>query len=157
MSTLLKNSLILLSCLGFLACQEKNEQIDTEEKKQANQSHDHSSHQHSGINSESFDAPAPSIDFSIEADSSNGWNIHISSEHFIFTPEKINQEPKANSGHAHVYIDGYKIARLYGHWYHLKALTAGEHVIRIELNANDHSPWLYNGKKISASKTIIQP
>ncbi len=147
-------SLLLTVCM-LLACDNTSPAAKTDEAKPAH--HDHNSHQHSGINAEMFNSPAPQLDFTVDADSSSGWNIHITTQHFSFTPENINTQAKANSGHAHVYVDGYKIARLYGPWYHLKALTRGEHIIRIELNANDHSPWLYNGKKISVSKTIIQP
>ena len=121
--------------------------------------HDHSQHQHAQLELRSIDANAavPQLSLSVTADSSSGWNIHIDAEHFRFTPEKIDTDTQAFEGHAHLFVDGFKMARLYGPWYHLKTLTPGEHTLRITLNANDHSQWSHEGQIISASQSIIQP
>ena len=37
--------------------------------------------------------------------------MHLVTENFTFTPEKIDQESEGSEGHAHVYVDGKKIAR----------------------------------------------
>ena len=125
---------------------------------QSQTKHDHSQHKHSAIDVESFgeSIPAPTVSFAITADSASGWNIHIETEHFKFAPEKINQDASAGEGHAHIYVDGFKMARVYSDWFHLKKLTPGEHTVVVSLNANDHSALHYQGKPISASQRIQQ-
>ena len=36
----------------------------------------------------------------------------------------------------HLYIDGEKITRLYGNWWHVAALTEGTHELMVEISAN---------------------
>lgn len=120
--------------------------------------HDHAQHLHNNVDIDEFgeNAAAPAIDFTIEADSMNGWNIHIHTQNFEFTPEKINSDAALGEGHAHIFVDDFKIARIYGHWFHLKALTPGKHSVRITLNTNNHATWHNKQQAISATQTIIQ-
>lgn len=120
--------------------------------------HDHSTHKHEGVEATRFDANAaiPSVTLSVQADSMNGWNVQIEIEHFTFAPEKAGAEDTQNEGHAHLYVDGYKFARLYGNWYHLKALTPGKHYITVTLNTNDHKGLEHKGEKILATQMIVQ-
>ena len=49
----------------------------------------------------------------------------------------------------------YKRQRLYGEWYHLdRDLSAGDHDIRVSLNADDHSEYVTGGEPIEATTTI---
>ena len=57
-------------------------------------------------------------------------------------------------GHAHVYVDGEKAARIYGPWFHLGALPPGEVTLGVTLNANDHSLLAVSGRPLKAEKTI---
>lgn len=146
--------LLLLSLLFTLsACQQDTQTAKTDEPV-----HDHSKHQHQDVDMASLgeNIAKPELNIQVTADSSGGWNLYIDAKNFSFTPEKIDQAPSANEGHAHLYIDGFKMARIYSNWYHIKALTAGEHTVRITLNANDHSPWQYQGQPLEASTTINQ-
>jgi hypothetical protein len=121
--------------------------------------HDHNLHKHSDTDLLSInpEAKKPEIRLSVAADPMAGWNVHIDASHFSFAPEKINQPVSSlPEGHAHIYVDGYKIARVYSPWYHLKALTPGPHTIRVSLNANDHSNLGYNGVALEATTDIIQ-
>lgn len=126
---------------------------------EADDVHDHSSHDHGYVEVTSFgaDTPVPTITLKVTPDSVSGWNIYVDTTQFQFTPEHIDQANKANTGHGHLYVDGYKFGRLYGPWYHLKALTPGEHKIEVQLNANDHSVWSHNGNPISAAQHVVQP
>jgi hypothetical protein len=121
--------------------------------------HDHNKHQHSDTDLLSInpEAKRPEILLSVTADPVAGWNIHIAVSHFSFAPENVNQAMSLlPEGHAHIYVDGYKIARVYSPWFHLKALTPGPHKIRVGLNANDHSNLGYNGIALEAATNIIQ-
>ena len=120
---------------------------------------DHSQHAHGNLEVSSFGegSPIPTINIWIEADPMSGWNLHLKTDNFRFTPKNVNLDAVANEGHAHIFVDGYKMARVYGNWYHLKALTPGKHEVSVSLNANDHSEWSVDGKVISAKQIIVQP
>ena len=90
----------------------------------------------------------------IEPDTVTGFNVHLDTEAFTFTPQSAGREHRAGEGHAHLYIDGRKVARMYGNWHHLGALEPGEHEIRVTLNANTHDEYELGGKPISAVAVI---
>ncbi|MCB0078315.1 MAG: hypothetical protein KDD73_12950 [Anaerolineales bacterium] len=101
--------------------------------------------------------PIPTLQLSATLDPTEGWNLHLETTHFTFTPEKISGGNFANEGHAHLYVDGAKYGRIYGPWYHLPPLTAGPHALRVTLNANSHQPWAVNGQVVEDSVIIEQP
>lgn len=146
--------LAILSLLLLLIACKSQEQGNNSEQAE----HDHSQHQHDSLEITNFaaDAPIPTLKLDVKPDPTGGWNVHIATEHFIFTPENTNQDPRAGEGHAHIFVDNYKFARVYAPWYHLKTLTPGKHHIRVTLNANDHSNWSHKGKEISTTVTIEQ-
>lgn len=103
--------------------------------------------------------PVPSVTHLVFPDAMDGYNIQIMTENFTFTPAAINTAPLANEGHAHLYINGAKISRIYGKWVHVpaSALTSGANAVSITLNANDHSEWAVNGAPISSTVIIYKP
>lgn len=84
---------------------------------------------------------APTIRLAVTDDSASGWNVHVVTEGFRFTPENTGGEARGGEGHAHLYVDGKKIARLYGPWYHLSpsAVPEGEHTLTVSVNADRKS------------------
>lgn len=100
--------------------------------------------------------PVPTVDFTVEKDPvGGGWNLHIITTNFVFTPQNEDQAPVADEGHAHLYIDG-TLSVVYGPWYHFDDLPLGEHTIVVTLNANDHSVFAVNGTYIKKIETITQ-
>ncbi|MEL6452353.1 MAG: hypothetical protein AAFQ19_13940 [Pseudomonadota bacterium] len=99
---------------------------------------------------------APQVAIAVEQDPVNGWNVTVTTENFRFTPELVNGEHVDNTGHAHLYIDGVKIARLYGPHFHIPRLPAGDHEISVNLSSNDHSYYMVNGNWITARTTVTQ-
>ncbi|WP_205855855.1 hypothetical protein [Phytoactinopolyspora endophytica] len=99
---------------------------------------------------------APGVTMEVTEDPASGWNIYLDAEHFTFAPERAGEEARPTEGHAHLYLDGEKIARLYGAWYHLpaSAVPEGEHTLMVQLNANDHTAWAVDGAAVSAETTI---
>lgn len=95
-------------------------------------------------------APVPSASIVLEADLMDGFNLFVDTANFIFTPESVNREPAANEGHAHLYLNGNKTARLYSAWRHLPGSLFRPGVNRLEvvLNANDHTTWGLGGEPI---------
>ena len=98
----------------------------------------------------------PSIELVVEKDEVEGWNINIKTNNFRFAPESVNKEVVEGEGHAHLYVDGKKIARLYGPWFHLENLVAGKHEIKVSLNANNHAMLALNNQVITAVYEIEQ-
>ena len=70
-------------------------------------------------------------------DAMAGVNLHVVATGFRWAPEHASNPAVDGEGHAHVYVDGTKVGRLYGEWMHLN-LAAGRHEIRVSLNGNDH-------------------
>lgn len=101
--------------------------------------------------------PIPKVKLKVSPDSMGGWNMQIMLENFAFTPEKVNQESDPTNGHAHLMLNGKKIARLYGTWYHIPSLPSGNNTLSVVLNTNKHEELTDQGKPIAASVTIDVP
>ena len=149
---------LLIGLLCTLSACQSDENSANKATGSNEQTHDHSQHAHGNLEVTRFgeNTAIPSVSFTIKPDSMSGWNIHITTQHFRFAPENVNADAAPGEGHAHLYVDNYKMARIYGNWYHLKKLTPGEHEVRINLNANDHSNWSHHGQAITATQTVNQ-
>lgn len=118
--------------------------------------HDHAghndpSHEHSIVTA--WTGPEPTIAIELMPESEGEFNLRVDVTGFTFAPEHVNQPTVQGEGHAHVYIDGLKIARIYGPWTHLTGIKSGA-VLRVTLNANDHTAWGYNGMPIAAEVVV---
>lgn len=78
----------------------------------------------------------------------DGFNIKLDVEDFsfVFAPDDAQHIP--NEGHAHVYLNGLKLRRLYESTFTLGAVPAGEYELRVALNSNDHRPYLTKGDAV---------
>jgi hypothetical protein len=120
---------------------------------EATQGHEH--HHHHDHSALEVDAKgAPSVSLKAERDPMGGWNLRIDTPGFRFAPEHVNQAHVVGEGHAHLYVDGVKRARLYAPWFHLDALGAGEHRLRVTLNANSHQELHADGKPVQAEAVV---
>lgn len=96
----------------------------------------------------------PSVDLVVHPDAIKGWNLEAKVANFRFAPEHVNTAAKSGEGHAHLYLNGKKIARLYGSWYYLENLPPGKNTITIGLNANSHEAFTSNGKLVQDAEII---
>lgn len=112
-------------------------------------------HDHAAMSGIEVTEPAPALAVVAYPDEVSGWNIHIQTRHFRFAPEAVNQDHREGEGHAHVYVDGKKWARVYGAWYHLSLPSDAPHTLRVELNANTHAPLLNQGQPIEAHLQLM--
>lgn len=130
---------------------------DMEEMSEEMDMSEHEMHDHSMLEVDQ-EQPIPSVKLEVFKDEKDGYNIHLITTNFTFTPETVNEKAVANSGHAHIYVNGDKLARLYGDWFNLSAkdLSEGENLIEVTLNANDHGEWVLNGEHISDSVTVTK-
>ena len=100
---------------------------------------------------------APTMKIALHPDAVAGWNLEVITTNFSFAPQNVNQVPIVGEGHAHVYVNGEKLARIYAPWMHIGSLPAGQTTVTVSLNANDHSPLSVGDKPLSADVTIQVP
>jgi hypothetical protein len=104
------------------------------------------------------DLPAPPmVRLTVHKDPKAGWNLQVQVENFRFAPEHASTPHVPGEGHAHLFIDGKKITRLYGEWYHIPMLRPGTHKITVTLNANSHEDLMVKGKVVSDTQEIRVP
>lgn len=99
------------------------------------------------------EAVAPTIDLEVLVDPKSGWNLFADTD-LTFAPEASGADPVDGEGHLHLYVDGERLDRLYGPWWHLSSLPEGEHEIVIEAAANNHAAYAVGGDPVRASTTI---
>ena len=114
--------------------------------------HDHSTHSHEVHSHEQLEvAPdvVPTIEISVHEDSKSGYNLEIETTKFDFvsTHNFENLQSDIFRGHAHLYINGEKISRLYSSSYYLGDLE-GYNEITVTLNTNDHKDLALHGETI---------
>ena len=117
------------------------------------------SHHHTSLTWPS-DRPLPAIGLVAEPDAGgNGWTIRVLADGFRFAPERLsNPSDEIGEGHVHLYLDGKKIARLYGPWYHLPPLPPGDHILSVTLSTNRHQELVdSNGQAIGAATSLQSP
>ncbi len=100
------------------------------------------------------DQPVPKMKLIVHKDKKEGWNLQIKLKRFEFAPEMANKRNRPNQGHAHLYINGNKITRIYSDWYYLESLPEGRNEIKVQLNTNNHEMLMYRGKIIEDVKII---
>ena len=101
-------------------------------------------------------AGAPEVSMDVVKDPTGGWNIILRTQNFDFTPEAVNEAHVPNTGHAHLYVDGVKMARLYGPHFHMPDIAPGQHEIVVALSSNDHSFYRVDGVRIEARAVVMQ-
>ena len=69
----------------------------------------------------------------------------------------MDQPHTDGAGHAHIYVDGVKLGRVFENEYHIENLPPGEHEIRVSLNSNNHRELTYDGKKVEDTAIVTVP
>ena len=102
------------------------------------------------------DAPTGTLE--IEKDPTGGFNVHVVTNNFIWRPEMASMKYVPGEGHAHVFLDGRKIMRIYNEWFHLNtfqfATRAGEQILSVEFVGNDHAPYTIQGSPVGDQKIV---
>lgn len=97
------------------------------------------------------------VRIAVTKDAKMGYNLRVITRGFTWAPQHASGKHIAGEGHAHLYIDGQKITRLYGEWYYLGNLAPGRHSVKVALNGNDHSDYKHGDKVVQAIATVIVP
>ncbi|WP_037547442.1 hypothetical protein [Stappia stellulata] len=114
----------------------------------------HASHGHDEILSLIAGPNAPQLGIEVLQDPASGWNLHIETRNFRFAPEHASGAHVDGEGHAHIYINGEKVARHYGNWFHIATLPTGTNSVEVTLNANDHRALAVGSKPLRAKHTV---
>lgn len=146
---------LVAAALLFAACGDDDTTDDA--SSQTTMAMDDSGHSHDeGVEVGDVE-PVPTLAVTAEPDSIKGVNVHLETTGFTFAPEHASTGHVEGEGHAHLYVDGEKIGRVYENWYHLGDIDPGEHEITVELNANSHAPLLVDGEPIAQTVTVDVP
>ncbi|MGR4884499.1 hypothetical protein ACIPUC_34530 [Streptomyces sp. LARHCF249] len=99
---------------------------------------------------------APEVRLTARPDSEDGWNLQLAVKNFRFTPDSAGGAALPGAGHAHLELDGRKLARLYGPWFHLSAaqVPEGSHTLTVRLYADDHTAWAVSGKPVEGATQL---
>jgi hypothetical protein len=104
---------------------------------------------------------APIASLRVTKDPTGGFNVHLHTSNFVWRPEMASKNHVIGEGHAHVYLDGRKIMRIYNEWFHLNtyqfATRAGEQLLSIEFVGNDHAPYAIRGVPIGIEQIVSVP
>lgn len=98
-----------------------------------------------------------SVAITAEPDADGGVNVQIVTQGFRFAPDLVDQPHTPGAGHAHIYVDGVKLGRVFSASYRIDPLAPGQHEIRVTLNTNDHSDLVFDGKNVEATATVVVP
>ncbi len=99
---------------------------------------------------------APEVQLAVRPDSEDGWNLQLAVKNYRFTPDSTGGAALPGAGHAHLELDGRKLARLYGPWFHLPAaqVPEGAHTLTVRLYADDHTAWAVSGKPVEGTAQL---
>ncbi|WP_247664735.1 hypothetical protein [Pseudoalteromonas sp. MMG010] len=114
-------------------------------------------------------APTPALSLKLTVDAMSGYNLILDTQRYdlsvppagkmdmqaMMSPA-FNQHTGFLQGHAHLYINGIKIQRVYGHALHLPAslFKNGMNTISVTLNNHGHMYWTAQDKKIVSTLYI---
>jgi hypothetical protein len=106
-------------------------------------------------------ATAPKATLDIQKDPTGGFNVQVVTSNFVWRPEMASMQHVPGEGHAHVYLDGRKIMRIYNEWFHLNTFQfstrSGEQLLTIEFVGNDHAPYTIQGLPVGAEQIVDVP
>ena len=97
---------------------------------------------------------APTISLEVSKDARSGYNLHLETENFTFAPMNVNGNDTAGEGHAHLYVDSLKVARVYGSDYHYDGEIDKKSEFRVVLNSNSHAEYSTPNGVIESITTV---
>jgi len=96
--------------------------------------------------------PSPQIQLNAtDGFDTDGSEIVVTVENFDFTLIDESAPHVANQGHAHVYLNGLKLGRIFEPSFSLGPVVEGSYDLKVALNSNNHSPYMTNGAAVAAT------
>ena len=103
-------------------------------------------HDGHGMKHEMHGENAPQLQVHTHKTDSGQWMLMIATENFAFSKEHQDGDHVDGEGHAHLYVDGEKIARVFSSRYELPHLVSGEYETRVGLFTNNHMAYAVDGE-----------
>jgi len=116
-------------------------------------------------------APIPALSLHLVKDAMSGYNLTLESQRYTLMPPPpeilsmpalmsatVNKSSGFIEGHAHLYINGVKIQRIYGENIHIPQdlFKEGINTVSVTLNNHGHMYWVANDKKVVATLYVDQ-
>lgn len=98
--------------------------------------------------------PVPEVFLTVTPDPLGGYTVRVQTFNFTFAPQNAGLDHRDGEGHAHLYVNGEKAARIYGEWFHLEELPVGSNTLTVTLNSNTHAPLHADGAGIEATVVV---
>ncbi|MCX7559733.1 copper chaperone PCu(A)C [Sulfitobacter sp. F26204] len=101
-------------------------------------------------------SPLPQVDISLSGQPGpEGTTLRLAVENFTFYRGAEDARHVSGQGHAHLYLNGLKLGRLYAPDFQIGGLPPGHYVLEVVLNANDHRAYLdENGRPVAAQMML---
>ena len=162
MKTLLSTPFLLLPLAVIAAQQEAQKQEKTNSTSGSSEVMDHA---HLPIEVPDG-APKPALSIDLVADSMNGYNLYLLTQRYSLTPTPkslmtmsdmmeatIDDKTGFVDGHAHLYVNGEKVQRIYGNAVHMPQtlFKKGINVVTVTINNHGHMYWTVDDKKVVAT------
>lgn len=113
-------------------------------------------HDHHGANvlEVSADGAIPEVTIELTETTTPGtYDLVVSLTNFTITPDNVDGDPVDNEGHMHLLIDGEKVERFMDLERQV-TVPEGDHLVEVELNANNHAAYAVDGEPIRAGQTV---
>ena len=91
---------------------------------------------------------------SVEEGVDGEWTLNVDFENFEIREDKVDQENVPGEGHAHIYVNGEKVSRLFAEQHTFEDLLSDGDIVRVEINTNDHRPYTHDGTPIDDEFTV---
>jgi len=84
------------------------------------------------------------------------YDLQLHARNFAFASDPAGSAPAVvGDGHAHLYVDGEKHARLFGLLYRLPALAPGVHELMVEFVDHQHAAYVVDGRPLQARLIVL--
>lgn len=111
-------------------------------------------------------SPAPALSLKLYKDALSGFNLEIFTERYSLAPPprvtlsmaalmvpSMDSNTGYIEGHAHLYVNGEKVQRIYGRELHLPAalFRPGVNQVTVTINNHGHMYWTVDGRQVLAT------
>lgn len=93
---------------------------------------------------------APTLEVTLAPAADGALEARLETGRFRFAEEHAGQPHEPGEGHAHLLVDGSKVASVFGPVQRLPALDPGTHEVCIGLMTNDHRAYAVDGRAVAA-------
>lgn len=100
---------------------------------------------------------APAAVLHVEPDPGGGYVVRVEADRFRFAPGPADGAHVQGEGHAHLYVDGRKVARMYGPVHHLPDLASGRRTLTVALATHDHRLYARSGEAVRGERVVDVP